>query len=121
MELKLVSEDERRKLSEFGNGGTWKVCKVLEFKQDALVGNHYHKKKDEMFVLLSGEGLFFVRNNQFNKNPDYTLAFSDGEYRIAPYSVFIKRGTKHAFNLKKGSVLICLASQEHDPKDDYKL
>lgn len=105
MELKLVSEDERRKLSEFGNGGTWKVCKILEFKKDSWVGNHYHKNKDEMFVLLEGSGTFVVEKTTFVKH--------------APYSVLVSKGQYHAFNLMKGSVLICLATELHDPKDDY--
>lgn len=106
MELKLVSDDVRRKLSEFGDGGTWKVCKILEAKTDCRVGDHYHKLKDEMFVLLEGSGMFHVGGN--------------GSSRQAPYSVFVPRGTYHAFDLKKGSVLIGLATELHDPYDDYK-
>jgi mannose-6-phosphate isomerase-like protein (cupin superfamily) len=107
MELKLVSEDNRRKLSEFGNGGTWKVCKVLEIKEESWIGNHYHKKKDEMFLLMDGCGTFVIGEST--------------EVRFAPYSVLVSAGTYHAFKLERGSVLICLASEEHDPKDDYKL
>lgn len=107
MELKLVSEDERRKLSEFGNGGTWKVCKVLEFKKDAWVGNHYHKNKDEMFLLLEGSGTFVIDKKTFGKN--------------APYSVLVSAGQYHSFKLTKGSVLICLASELHDPNDDHQV
>lgn len=107
MELKLVSEDDRRKLSEFGNGGHWKVCKVLEAKQDCWVGNHYHKLKDEMFLLIEGSGTFVVEQNT--------------EVQHAPFSILIKHGNYHAFNLKKGSILLGLASEEHDPKDDYKI
>lgn len=107
MELKLVSEDDRRKLSEFGNGGNWKVCKVLEMKEDSWIGNHYHKKKDEMFYLMKGTGTFVIGNRTYNE--------------FAPYSVLVSRDTYHAFKLAKDSVLICLASEEHDPKDDYKI
>lgn len=107
MELKLVSDDTRRKLSEFGNGGTWKVCKVLETKSDCRVGGHYHKLKDEMFVLLEGAGVFDVGT---------TINFYQ-----APYSVFVPRGIPHTFDLKKGSVLIGLATELHDPTDDYKI
>ena len=107
MELKLVSEDHRRKLSEFGNGGNWKVCKIVEMKEDSWVGNHFHKKKDEIFVLLDGGGTFVVEQKT--------------THEWAPYSVFIPRDTYHAFKLQKGSVLICLASELHDPKDDYTL
>ena len=107
MELKLVSEDERRKLSEFGNGANWKVCKVLEAKQACFVGNHYHKLKDEMFVLLSGSGTFVVEKETI--------------VEFAPYSVLVKRGQYHSFFLKKGSILLGLASELHDPSDDYKI
>lgn len=107
MELRLVSEDERRKLFEFGNGGTWKVCKVLEVKEDCWVGAHYHKLKDEMFLLIEGYGTFVVEKSTMM------------EY--APFSLFVPRNSYHAFNLKKGSVLLCLASELHDPKDDYKI
>jgi len=106
MELKLVSEDNRRKLFEFGNGGTWKVCKVLEIKEDSTVGNHYHKKKDEMFVLLRGEGTFLLDGVEVD--------------RSAPFSLFVERGKYHAFELKAGSILLGLASETHDPTDDYK-
>lgn len=107
MELKLVSEDERRKLSEFGNGGNWKVCKVLEMKELSWIGNHYHKKKDEMFFLTKGSGTFVVG--------DHT------SIQFAPYSVLVSRGTYHAFKLSKDAVLLCLASELHDPSDDYKI
>lgn len=107
MELKLVSEDERRKLSEFGNGGNWKVCKVLEMKQDGWVGMHYHKNKDELFLLMEGSGTFVLEKETVTQS--------------APYSLLVPRGMYHAFNLKKGSVLLGLATELHDPKDDYKI
>lgn len=107
MDLKLVSEDERRKLLEFGEGGEWKVCKILEVKEESWVGKHFHKKKDEMFVLLSGSGTFIVG--------------PDTDVRFAPFCVFIKRNTYHAFKLSKGSVLLGLCSELHDPEDDYKV
>jgi mannose-6-phosphate isomerase-like protein (cupin superfamily) len=107
MELKLVSEDHRRKLSEMGEGGNWKVCKVLEVKEDCRVGDHYHKRKDEMFLLIEGSGTFIISD--------------EWSMHTAPFSVFVPRGTYHAFILKKGSVLIGLATELHDPIDDYKL
>lgn len=107
MNLKTVSEDSRRKLSEFGEGREWKVCKVLEVKEDCWVGNHYHKLKDEMFLLIDGSGTFVLEEKTSVEH--------------APFSVFVPRNTYHAFNLKKGSVLIGLATELHDPKDDYKI
>lgn len=107
MELNLVSEDARRKLFEFGGGRNWKVCKILEAKEDCWVGNHYHKLKDEMFVLISGSGTFVIESKTIVEH--------------APFSLFVPRGSYHTFNLKKGSILIGLATELHDPKDDYKI
>lgn len=107
MELKLVSEDDRRRLSEFGEGRIWKVCKVIQVKEDSWVGTHYHKLKDEMFVLLEGSGTFVMEN--------------ETRFEHAPFSLFVPRNNYHAFNLKKGSVLIGLSTELHDSKDDYKI
>lgn len=107
MELKLVSEDERRKLSEFGEGAVWKVCKILEAKEECWVGNHYHKLKDEMFVLMEGTGTFVLEQQTSVEH--------------APFSLFVPRGKYHAFKLSKGAVLIGLCTESHDPKDDYKI
>lgn len=107
MDYKVVSEDARRSLAEFGNGGTWKVCKVMEIKEDCWVGNHYHKLKDEMFLLIEGSGTFVLEKTTSTEH--------------APFSLHVPRGSYHAFNLKKGSVLLGLASEMHDPKDDYKI
>jgi mannose-6-phosphate isomerase-like protein (cupin superfamily) len=107
MDYRLVSEDDRRKISEFGNGGNWKVCKIVEMKETSTVGDHYHKKKDEMFLLIEGGGTFTIGDKT--------------ETQWAPYSIFIPRNTYHSFRLHRGSVLLGLVSEEHDPKDDYKL
>lgn len=48
MNLKLVSEDNRRSLYEFGEG-EWKCAKYLDIKHDCVVGGHYHMEKDECF------------------------------------------------------------------------
>lgn len=98
--------DPRRKLYEFGKGGTWKVAKCLVATDDCVVGGHYHKNKDEFFFLLYG-------------NCHMTI---DGvtEEMIAICSVEVKRNVMHEFALNKGAVLFCLASEEYDPNDDYK-
>lgn len=105
--MRLVSSDERRNLYEFGGGGIWKVAKYLEININCTVGGHLHKKKDEMFLLISGAGNFIIGDNEFT--------------RIAPFCFLVPRNTYHVFYLKEDSKLICLASEEHDPDDDYKV
>ncbi len=107
-QLNKVSEDNRRAIYEFGNGGNWKVCKYLEIKEDCTIGNHYHKNKDECFMLLSGsaEVTLYVTMN----------------FPAIPFMVInVPKFTHHIFRIKKGSVLLCLASQDHDPTDDHKI
>lgn len=105
--LPPINIDHRRALSEFGNGGTWKVCKYLEITEDCLIGDHYHKNKDESFFLAKGSG---------------TVNLSSFAYPVeAPCFIDVPRGIYHSFNLEKGSILIGLASEEHDPNDDHKL
>jgi mannose-6-phosphate isomerase-like protein (cupin superfamily) len=104
--LNKVSEDNRRAIFEFGNGGNWKVCKLLNIKEDCVIGDHYHKNKDECFLLISGEA-------------DVIL---DGKlFEVEPFTVIdVPKFVHHTFNIKNGSLLLCLASQEHNPKDDHK-
>lgn len=104
--LKTVHEDERRALSEFGNGGNWKVCKYVQVKTDSVIGDHFHKNKDELFLLSKGSA-------------DVTVDSLTVKVK-APVIIDVKRETYHKFVIKKGSILICLASEEHDDTDDHK-
>lgn len=115
MDLRLVSEDERRNLFEFGVGREWKVCKILETKQGCWVGRHYHKLKDEMFVLLKGTGTFILKE-EGGYGEERRI-----EVLEAPVSLFVPRGTYHAFRLHPGSILIGLATELYNPYDDYLL
>lgn len=107
MELKLASSDNRRDLYELGEGGTWKVCKILKIKEQCILGNHRHINKDELFILTEGPGM---------------VAIMDGDVwpvsRMIP--LYVPRGTFHEFHLEPGSTLLCLASELHDPNDDHK-
>lgn len=105
--LPPISIDHRRALSEFGSGGSWKVCKYLEITEDCSIGNHYHNNKDEAFFLARGEA---------------TLQLGKTTYQIeAPCYILVPRETYHIFDIAKGSILIGLASEEHDPNDDHKI
>lgn len=101
--LQIVSDDQRRTLYEFGHG-KWKVAKYLIIKEDCKIGGHYHNNKDECFLILSGQATININHEK------YTL--------YAPFTVDVSRGTFHEFEVKAGSQLICLASEEHDPNDD---
>lgn len=106
MNMELVSDDERRALYELGSGGNWKVMKYLVAKHDCNVGDHFHLKKDELFLLLSGLASVVL--------DDTVITLKSGQ------SLMVQRGQYHVFHLKSGSELICLASKVHDPSDDHK-
>jgi len=103
----LVSEDHRRALYELGAGGNWAVLKVVIVKAVTSIGNHYHKNKRELFLLLEGRGNVIIdgKSTSITKNS----------------SILIEPMQMHSFILDVGSVLLCLASKDHDPTDDYKI
>ncbi len=103
----FVHEDERRILVEWANGN-FKECKVLTAKQDCVVGDHWHAKKDEEFYLLSGEA---------PRVKVGSLIFLDIK---APYGFHVPRGTYHLIQLTAGSVLLGAATELFDPEDEIK-
>ena len=103
--MKLAHEDDRRKLYEFP------VAKRLEAKKDCTIGGHYHKKKTEVFLLAKGKGRL-RRRREGKVATEIGMALGE-EYWIEP-------GLWHEFDLKAGSVLVCLATAEHDPADDHQ-
>ncbi len=103
----FVHEDDRRKLIEWANGD-FKVAKALIAKSDCIVGDHYHREKDEKFLLLSG-----VANR---------VIIGDGSWDAvkAPAQFIVYRGSYHLFDLAEGSVLLGVATAEFDPGDEIK-
>lgn len=98
--------DERRTLIDWGNGKTWKTCKTIHVHKAMALGAHYHKLKDERFMLVSGSGTMTLDG----KISD----FNSGEV------VDVPAGMKHSFTLGSGSVLIGLCTKEFDETDDYR-
>jgi len=95
-----INEDNRRKLIDFPEG------KILEIKEDCVVGGHYHQIKTEYFILSKGSCLMILDNMK--------VPMRIGElYTVPPF-------TTHSFQIKKGSILIGLCSHPYDPNDEYK-
>lgn len=103
----FVHEDHRRKLIEFGKG-PFAIVKALTAKEDCIVGDHYHRNKDESFLLLSGVADRVVIG---------TETWSEV---VAPFAWDVPRNTYHAFYLQGGSVLIGTANAEFDEADEIK-
>ena len=102
-----LHEDERRTLLDWGDSDIkWKTCKLVKAKQACELGNHFHKKKTERFLLVNG-------------SCNYQLEDSDPETMIEYEPLTVHPNTKHTFWLSQGSILLCLCSESFDPKDDY--
>lgn len=98
-----LHKDERRDLYEFN----YPISKVIIAKEDCILGRgEYHNKKDEIVMLVDGEGKIEIDG----KNKKMVL---DKVYEI-------KRGERHTFKLKEGSVLLEWATALFDPKDMNK-
>lgn len=103
----FVHDDARRRLIEFGQG-PFAVCKALTAKAGCVVGEHYHRNKDESFLLLSGRAARVV------------IGDWQGSNLPAPQEWHVPRGTYHVFELEAGSVLIGTASAPFDPSDEIR-
>lgn len=103
----FVHEDHRRTLIEFGNG-PFSIVKALTAKEDCVVGDHFHRNKDESFLLLSGHADCIIVGGQ------------QWELVAAPFACHVPRGTYHRFHLRRGAVLIGTASEEFDEADEIK-
>lgn len=104
--LEPVSVDNRRSLTEFGDG-LWRCAKYVEVKTDCVIGGHLHKKKNEFFFLVEGEIEELIIGDEIHKNVK------------APMTIDVPWGVFHSFKIKAGSKLIGLCSQKFDKTDDY--
>jgi mannose-6-phosphate isomerase-like protein (cupin superfamily) len=99
-------EDDRRSLIEWGAGDT-KISKAVVAKTDCILGNHRHLHKDERFLLLSGRATLLRVGDDVAHGVE------------APREFTVPRGAWHEIWLTAGSVLLCNASEPHDPADDH--
>lgn len=103
----FVHEDNRRTIIEWAVG-SWRVCKALVAKAGCVVGDHYHRNKDEVFLLLSGHARRVVVGEQ---------EWADV---AAPFVWQVPRGAYHRFELTEGSVLIGVGTEEFDEADEIR-
>jgi quercetin dioxygenase-like cupin family protein len=103
--LSTSHSDERRDLQSFPE------AKVITLKKDATIGGHYHKLKDEHFILSEGAG--YLRTG---------AGLEQWQERMQIGRIYtVKAGTPHWFELSAGSVLVGLNSRLFDKSDDYQV
>lgn len=97
-------EDDRRKLVEWISDFPIRSCKVLEMKQDGVLGNHYHNNKVDTFYLLKGNGTYQI-------GEEHGHLVEGGCYRA-------EKGVPHSFFLTAGSILLEASTTPYDKKDE---
>lgn len=101
----MKHEDSRRIIFDWAQGN-FKSLKTVYIKDGIAVGDHYHKNKDEHFMLVVGKFLEL----QLNEGTQYDVQ--------APYVVIVPRGTYHRFVCEPGSILVCGATELFDENDE---
>lgn len=95
-------EDTRRSLIDLELPA--KAVKILTAKKGCVVGDHWHNKKEEWFLLISGSG---------------TVQLGSVVKDIQREKVYhAPKGLYHRFYLDEGSVMVGVASEPFDPKDE---
>ena len=101
-----IHVDNRRTLVGFGEGYIWKSCKIIHVHTSIPIGEHFHKIKTEGFYLIEGWGTITIDKKSYE--------FSQKDFFI------VKPGQVHTLVLTPKSILLGLATEIYDPKDEYK-
>lgn len=109
--MKLIkfssNKDERRHLFDWEVNFDCKSIKLLFIKSGFTVGSHFHKDKDELFILIDGIINTIQVGSVIKKNIK------------GPSAWIVKRGIYHSYHSDTPYTLICLASQVFNPMDDF--
>ena len=102
----LIHEDSRRTLIEWIADSPFQSAKVVVAKSQQAIGGHYHRLKDEAFLLVSGVVVAATVG---------TVKFRDIR---APFRWEVPAGVWHEFTLEPESVLLGVATQPFDLEDE---
>jgi mannose-6-phosphate isomerase-like protein (cupin superfamily) len=109
-----VSADIRRTISEVNDSENDYSVQFFKVQEQIPLGNHYHVRKYEVFLVLKGEGGLYVQT--LTKAAEKV----GGMRRVsiqAPCVVRIPPLVAHAFLLSPGSEMICYSSKAYDQSD----
>ena len=101
----FTHEDERRTLYAWATGD-FRECKAIVAKEWCVLGDHYHRNKDEHFFLVSG----CIEYMQ--------IADTDVRRVKAPHFFVVPRNTYHAIHILPGAILLCAMTEAYDPADE---
>lgn len=107
-----VHEDARRAIAEY-NGDDFSV-QYFEVKERIPLGNHFHKGKFEVFIILRGSGIVVTCPIGEDGIPTAEKTVTEignlSVVKIPPY-------TAHTFYLDPGTKMTCFSSAPFDEKN----
>ena len=103
----VLNKNKRRLLYEWNINFLSKSIKLIVLNPGSIVGNHYHKNKDELFILING----CINKLVLGKKTYYNLKKQT--------AWLVKKNTFHKFFCKKKTTIICLATERFDHNDDF--
>jgi dTDP-4-dehydrorhamnose 3,5-epimerase-like enzyme len=107
----VVKEDSRGIMKGLVNQGKWKELNFFSTFAGQIRGNHYHKKTDELFIILKGKIEIEWSKVDSKGKKIYDL----NKITVKMGDVFIiKRNTRHIFNIIEDSEWINGLSQKMD-------
>jgi len=104
----FINDDSRRILIEWISNEPFCSAKAVVAKTSALIGNHYHREKNEKFLLLAGKAKRVVIGDVERVNI------------LAPEVFDVPKGTHHSFELEPDSILLGVADKPHDTNDEIR-
>src|SRR3990167_769450 len=104
----FVHEDERRIIIEWISDQQFRTAKAVIGKGSGVVGDHYHNKKDEIFLLFIGHAKRVVIGDKEELNVPALKRW------------FVPKGTYHLFELEPGAILLGACTKPFDINDELK-
>lgn len=109
-----VHEDYRRIIAEFNSEEMDFSVQRFQIREKIPLGNHYHAKKDEVFVILKGKGKVTLQYLGVDFNSGIkTFDLAEGSV------VHVEKNMAHTFVLEPGSEMICFSTKAFDKDDMY--
>ncbi len=114
----LIHKDKRRALREFeSKEGKFSIQHYEVFKKVPM-GNEFHKKREEIFVIVEGGGTVLLRRIGENGTPISKL---QKHIIKAPATIWIPPYTAHTLVMRPGTKMICYTNRLFEPKDRYSI
>lgn len=101
-------KDLRRELHDWDINFDCKSIKLIYLNPGNTVGKHYHKHKDELFILTDGTLSKIIIENNIYSNVK------------SPACWLIPRCSYHEYFSDSKITLLCLASEIFNPNDDFE-